>query len=362
MSARYKYRKHRKQGTSQNLKTSLSKKEFFALDPGEFLLGIDIGGTNVKYGLVSVEGEILSSSESNVSFDRYETPIMKTVLKSVKHFLTHRHTNNILISRYGEPLKPKGIGISTTGQIDVEKGIVAGTCGNPPGWQATALKEIFEEKFSLPTTAANDGNCMILGEAWKGAAQNYKNVVGITLGTGLGGGIIIEGKMLSGTRGFAGELGHIPLYAWGKECTCGLKGCAEQYISVSALHRRSHEIGQSFSNARRLCQDIKQGKIHPDLLALFNQWIDDIALFLAGMVHAFNPQLLLIGGGISRQEDLVIRPLQEKVEAAIMPGFRGSVRLQAAELGNKAGLLGACKFWLEQEKEGYFTGSSSAVK
>ena len=147
-------------------------------------LGIDIGGTAVKLGIVNEAGAVLAKAEESVSFDGYRTPILTTVLKAAQAFLAAQ-------SVPAESLA--GIGVSATGQIDSRKGIVAGTCGNLPNYIGAPIKAELEKTFGLPVTVANDANCMTLGEVWVGGAQGYTDVIGVTLGTGVGGGILTGG-------------------------------------------------------------------------------------------------------------------------------------------------------------------------
>ena len=145
-------------------------------------LGVDIGGTAVKLGLVDENGQVVSRAERSVSFDGYKTPILDTVTAAIRDFIAPHDAPALA-----------GIGVSATGQIDSRKGIVAGTCGNFPGWIGVDIKGTLEREFGLPVTVANDANCMLLGEVWAGAAKGYTDVIGVTLGTGVGGGILTGG-------------------------------------------------------------------------------------------------------------------------------------------------------------------------
>ena len=164
-------------------------------------LGVDIGGTAVKLGLVDENGRVLRRAERSVSFDGYKTPILDTVQAAIHEFLT------------ADAPRLEGIAVSATGQIDSRRGVVAGTCGNFPGWIGVDIKGTLERAFGLPVTVANDANCMLLGEVWAGAAKGYTDVIGVTLGTGVGGGILTGGRLLEGARGLGGELGHFRLHA-----------------------------------------------------------------------------------------------------------------------------------------------------
>ncbi|MGY3724882.1 glucokinase [Granulicatella balaenopterae] len=302
-----------------------------------YYLGIDIGGTAVKLGLVRSNGEITNSGTYSVNFDHYKTPIIDTVLKSLESFI---HENTIDLSTI------KGIGVSATGQIDVHNGIVAGTAGHINNWVGTPLKDILQETYHLPVLVENDANCAVIGEHWLGDAANYSNVVMLTIGTGVGGGIIINNHLLSGQMGIAGELGHFPLNAHGKPCYCGNIGCYEQYASTTALVADVKEtlnndphINLEKINGKYIFTQLQKG--NPTISVIVEQWIDNIARGIVGLIHIFNPEAIIIGGGVSQQEELFISPLREKILELTMPCFKKNLIITKASLGNNAGLCGA---------------------
>ena len=304
--------------------------------------GIDIGGTAVKLGIVDETGRVLLKGEESVSFDGYQTPVLTTVRKAAKEFLT---ANSIPVESLA------GIGVSATGQIDSRKGIVAGTCGNFPNYIGSPIKAALEKDFGLPVTVANDANCMTLGEVWVGAAQGCTDVIGVTLGTGVGGGILTGGRLLEGARGLGGELGHYRTHALdGVDCTCGAKGCWERYAATTALVRAAQEKDPAWKDGRAIFAAAEAG--NETVLALLDAWTDEIAQGLAGMVHIFNPQLILIGGGVSAQQKLLIEPIAAKVKASVMPAFAEGLEVCAAQLHNDAGMVGAVYYFRQtMEKE-----------
>ena len=305
--------------------------------------GIDIGGTAVKLGIVDETGKVLCKGEQSVNFDGYQTPVLDTVRKAAKEFLTAQAIPVENLS---------GIGVSATGQIDSRKGIVAGTCGNFPNYIGSPIKAALEQDFGLPVTVANDANCMTLGEVWVGGAQGYTDVIGVTLGTGVGGGILTGGRLLEGARGLGGELGHFRTHALdGVDCTCGAKGCWERYAATTALVRAAKEKNPAWTDGRAIFAAAEAG--NPEVLALLNAWTDEIAQGLAGMVHIFNPQLILIGGGVSAQQKLLITPIAAKVKASVMPAFAEGLEVRAAQLHNDAGMVGAVYYFRQtmEEKE-----------
>ena len=303
--------------------------------------GIDIGGTAVKLGIVDETGKVLCKGEQSVNFDGYQTPVLDTVRKAAKEFLTAQAIPVENLS---------GIGVSATGQIDSRKGTVVGTCGDVPHYIGSPIKAELEALFGLPVTVANDANCMCLGEVWVGGAKGYTDVIGVTLGTGVGGGILTGGRLLEGARGLGGEIGHYRLHALdGVPCTCGAVGCWERYAATTALVRGAQPRNPKWKDGRAIFESAHAGD--PTILALLDDWTDEIAQGLAGMVHIFNPQLILIGGGVSAQQELLIDPVAKKVRASVMPAFAEGREIRAAQLHNDAGMVGAVYYFRQSRGE-----------
>ena len=298
------------------------------------ILSIDIGGTAVKMGLVDHEGAIHARHEASVCFDHYQTPILTTVIREAQAFLAR------------EDAQIEGIGVSATGQVDDSAGAVIGTNGKIPNYEGAQIKRDMEAAFGVPVFALNDANAAALGECFAGRAKGVQNVLMVTLGTGVGGGIVLGGKIFGGTRGIAGELGHFTLYQDGPRCPCGKRGCFESYAATTALVRRAKEAtGEADMNGRIVFSRAADGD--QAMLAVLSAWIDDIAAGISGLVHIFNPQMVLIGGGVSAQEALLIAPLRERVLRSVMPRFAECLQLEAATLGNDAGMIGAARFYLD---------------
>ncbi|MBQ9951171.1 MAG: ROK family protein [Clostridia bacterium] len=300
------------------------------------ILSIDIGGTAVKMGMVDRGGEIHARHEASVSYDGYKTPILTTVVREAKAF-AEKCAAEI-----------EGIGVSATGQVDDRTGVVIGTNGKIPGYEGSKIKDELEKEFGVPAWVLNDANAAALGESFTGGAQGVKNVVMITLGTGVGGGIIIDGKVFGGMRGIAGEMGHFTLYQNGVPCPCGKRGCFESYASTTALVRLAQqETGEENLDGRAVFARAESGDaVMQRVLA---RWIDDIAAGVGGLVHIFNPEMVLIGGGVSAQEELLIEPLRRRVLETVMPRFAEGLRIERAKLSNDAGLIGAAKFYMDRD-------------
>ena len=302
------------------------------------ILGIDVGGTAVKLGVLNRDGTILDRYEAPVNGDGYATPVLTSVLRAAESFL----------SRRGE--KPEGIAVSATGQVDDRRGVVIGTNGGIPGYEGTDFRTALEEKYQVPVHVLNDANAAALGEAFTGGARGCRDAVMVTLGTGVGGGVISGGRLIRGSRGIAGELGHFSIDRNGVPCTCGQRGCFEQYASATALLRMAREASpeEPVRNGLEFFGRAEQGDAA--MRGVLDRWLDGVAAGLTGLVHIFNPEILLIGGGVSRQEELLIVPLRERVLRGLMPRFAENFRLEAAKLGNDAGMSGALKFWLDEEE------------
>lgn len=304
--------------------------------------------TAVKIGSVDEDGTIHATETYAVNFDGYETPILQTVVKSCHNFLEKYREN---ASEYA------GIGVSATGAISTKKGVVEGTAGHIKNWINSPIRQVMEQEFHIPTEVLNDANAAALGEAWIGAAKGKKDVVVVTIGTGVGGGILMNGKILLGASGFAGELGHIPVQYEGEMCTCGNRGCLEHYGSTSALVRKVRWAIQEGAIAgaadtpvdgRWIFAQATTGNVV--VQKILQEWIEVIASALVGFVHMFNPEQILIGGGVSAQEDLFIAPVRSYVMKHVMPNFAKDLEICAAALKNEAGMVGAVYYCIQQER------------
>ena len=281
---------------------------------------------------------IHARKEASVCFDQYRTPILETVLREAELFLAEQQCD------------VEGAGISATGQIDDKRGIVIGTNGRIPHWEGSHLAEEVSARFHVPAFALNDANAAALGENFAGRAKGVENVIMLTLGTGVGGGIILGGKLYSGSLGIAGELGHFTLYADGMTCTCGKKGCFECYASTTALIARAKEkAGSEDLNGKEIFRRAQAGD--RAMLSVLDAWIDDIVHGITGLVHIFNPDMVLIGGGVSVQEQLLMQPLRKRVKAGVMPRFAEHLSIERATLGNDAGMIGAARWYMERSAQ-----------
>ena len=330
-------------------------------------IGVDLGGTFVKIGIVDQTGRILHKFGYPVNLDDYRTSILTTAIESVRTVFESNEFKFIVGDH-----KIEGIGVSATGQIDSDTGIVIGAAGHIPGYQGSHIKDRMQEAFHVKVTVANDADCSLLGECGHGAAKGCQNVVMMTLGTGVGGGILVDGHLLKGVRGTAGEIGHIIINDDGEKCSCGNRGCLEYYASVKALvhtvktatkegrlelslfavpgGNRSVIYDVDGLNAKVIFDCLRSYKDKTDikieeLRGIVDRWDNHIADGLVSLVHIFNPELILIGGGVSEAGEIFIDPIRSKVLSRVMPSFAQRLRISTATLGNDSGIIGAVDYY-----------------
>lgn len=303
----------------------------------KYYMGIDIGGTAIKAGIIDENGKVLYRCLTN-------TP----PLGSSAGFADNIWTTAEKVKEEAEKMQLtlSGIGVSSAGQINTGNGVVIGACANIDNWIGTPIKDTLEKQFSLPVTVANDANCALLAECWLGNGKGYRHVVAYTIGTGVGGGILVDGKLLSGRDGIAGELGHSILFAGGEECTCGNHGCFEKYGSARAfVNKVKTSTGRSDLNGKIIFDEAQAGS--KEMQQYIDEFLEIHANAITGFVHLFNPEIIIIGGGISAQGEILMAPLREKVLKKVMPAFGKDLIITTALLGNDAGMIGAVKNFMD---------------
>ena len=285
------------------------------------ILAIDIGGTMIKYGLVSSDGEILST-------DKIETEAEKgleNILNKIDNIFKRYKENN-----------PVGIAVSGTGQINGIIGKVIG--GNPiiPNWIGTNLVKILEKKYNLPAVLENDVNCVALGEKWIGAGKDLSNFICLTIGTGIGGGIILNNQLFSGENFVAGEFGHILIK----------KGEFEQFASTTALIRLVKERTEKTLNGKEIF-DLEKKEI-VEYQEVISEWIENLTDGLSSIIYCFNPANIILGGGVIGQGEPLINRIKNSLFKKIGSQFKEKLNITQAKLGNNAGMIGASYLLLEK--------------
>lgn len=295
-------------------------------------VGIDLGGTSVKLGIIDDAGNIIAKQEASTPRQKYE--------ETLDLFVE-------LIQETGISLKEiKGIGIGVPGFVDVEKGTIANLVN--VGWKNVSLKDDLEKKLGIPVVVDNDANLAALGEVWQGAARGAKNIICITIGTGIGSGIIIDGKIYHGKNALAGEIGHLPINPLkGNRCNCGKLGCLETESSATAilnyaLRDKNHGVNTIISD-NPTTKDIFDAAKSGDKVA--NEAINNAAYYLglalSQISHALAPEKILIGGGVSKAKEQILNPIKDYFQQFSLTELNEQTEIVLAELENDAGIFGA---------------------
>ena len=308
-----------------------------------YCFGVDVGGTTVKLGFFDEEGNLLEKWEIPTRTQDDGKNILPDVAASILDKMRERGVSREDIT---------GVGIGAPGPVDA-KGTVYVAVNL--GWGTFSLKNELQSLLNLPVEAGNDANVAALGEMWKGGGQGYSNAVAVTLGTGVGGGIIVDGKILSGATGAGGEIGHIHVMDGEQErCNCGNCGCLEQYASATGIVRLAKQkLGQEMRptilnkedvTAKDVFDAVKAGdEVAKEIATVFGKYL---GYGLANLAAVADPAVFVIGGGVSKAGEVLIPYIREPyMERAFFADKK--VKFVLAELGNDAGICGAAKLVLD---------------
>ena len=308
-------------------------------------VGVDIGGTNLKAGLADENGQLLAVQKMKVASITDQQSLAWTIVAMTQE----------LAKSAGVPLDEIAyVGVGVPGTVEIRSGSIGYTCNLP--LRDVPLRKLFHHYLPIPLYIENDANCAALAEYYVGAGRDSKRFVTITLGTGVGAGIIHNGKIYHGANGMAGEVGHTVIQRNGLPCPCGRHGCWEQYASASALKRMTaeavaahpdsilarvvaendgHVSGQSAFIAARQGDPVGQ--------RICDEYVGYLACGIVNVVNVFQPDALAIGGGVSNEADeQLLLPVQRCVERESIPCAKNRrTRIVKAELGNQAGIIGA---------------------
>ncbi len=307
-------------------------------------IGVDLGGTNLKLALISDKGHIIKKISIPTSDFNSKNSLINAITEniiSIYQGLGYKKANII------------GVGIGVPGLVDHKKGIVK-TLTNLEGWNNVELKKILEKRLGLRVFVDNDVNVITLGEYYFRKDRNVRNFIGITLGTGVGGGIILDGKLYRGSTGSAGEIGHVPLNEAGPKCNCGGFACLETYVGNNYIIRdvvARLNSGQKSEIANMVNGDFSL--ITPAIISLavkkndtFSKsiWRDagiKIGIALAGIINFLDVDLVVIGGGLSKAGNILFDSIRATVKERAMKIQSKNVKIEPSSLNDNAGLLGA---------------------
>lgn len=308
----------------------------------KYCFGVDVGGTTIKMGLFDADGNVLDKWEIVTRTENGGVNVLPDIAKAVEDKMAEKSIAKDEVA---------GVGVGVPGPVD-SKGIVH-RCVNL-GWDEFNVNDKLGELVGMPVMAGNDANVAALGEMWKGGGQGHNDLVVVTLGTGVGGGIIINGKMLTGANGAGGEIGHIHVQDGEPDtCGCGNSGCLEQYASATGIVRLAKRelaktdqetvLNADSVTAKDVWDAVKAGDaVAIEVAEQFGKYLGEGLAAVAGVV---NPEAFVIGGGVSKAGEVLLSYVEKNYKPLVFHGSR-DVKFTLATLGNDAGIFGAAKLVL----------------
>lgn len=298
----------------------MSRKLFF---------GVDVGGTFTKAALVDGRSRLIAKARfSSEGF-------------SDKSFFAKTLKSNLgdILARCGFSFaNVGGLGIGVPGPVDFNRGIVL-SLTNIRGWDRFPLSAFLKKYFSASILVENDANCMALAEARLGAARGASSALCVTLGTGVGGGLILDGRIYHSPYFLGGEIGHVPVSAEGPECQCGGRGCLERFVGNRALLKKARALFKREISLEEV--SLLAGKRNAKALAFWGETGNLLGMAIAGVVNVFNPEIVVVGGGVADAGGALLGAIRQAVQGHAMKQLKTKVKIKKAALGNDAGILGA---------------------
>lgn len=305
----------------------------------QFGVGVDLGGSSLKYGICRNDGKIIKTFWTAMDAALPSDKILSALAKAAKTAIRYAQKKDLTVG---------AVGIGTPGCVDSLRGFLIGNTPNFKNWEEVEIKTFLQKELDKPVAVDNDANMMAYGEASFGAGKNFRHLVCVTLGTGIGGGIIIDGRLFSGS-GFCGsEVGHMSIVADGEPCGCGNRGCWERYAATGALVRYYNSLNplEIADNAQQIFEVFAEGD-HLARLAI-ERTVKYVAVGLVNLVNIFNPQAIIVGGGISEAGGDFLDRIHRLVKKSAIQSAVKDLAIVPAKLGNNAGWLGAAASGLKQ--------------
>lgn len=310
-------------------------------------IGIDLGGTNIAGGLVDEDGKLLARNGTPTKAHEGPDAVVGRIAGLIEEL------------RPKAPGKIVGVGIGSPGPLHPTEGFIYST-PNMPGWDNYHLRDRVAEKTGLPVTVENDANCAVLAEAWRGAGRGCRTIVALTLGTGIGGGVVYDGKLVNGPTMSAGEVGHVTINYSGPKCGCGNHGCLEAYCGAAGIVSRAQDLLDKPGTVSLLRDWTEQGKekLTPALISRAADKGDGVALSvlrdtgrllgvgIASLVNLFAPEKVILGGGVAAAGETLFKAVREHVRRYAFAPASQEVEIVPAEMGNDAGIIGAAGLYL----------------
>ena len=298
-----------------------------------YYICIDIGGTSIKYGVLSEKGEIFIDGTVSTKVTEKENFILSDVKKLIRNILDEYRNYEI-----------KGICVSTAGVVNPEKGEIAYAGPTIPKYTGTKIKEELEKEFSIPCEVENDVNCAGLGEYWKGAGKGSNSMVCLTIGTGIGGSVILDGKLLNGIGYTAGEIGYMDVNG------SYIQNIASSKYLVEKVQKEKEEK-EGITDAITGVDIFELAKKGDEIcIAGINEIISNLAVGVRNIIYLLNPEVIVIGGGITAQKEYLEEKIRKEVNDGMISDMFRKTRIELAQQGNQAGLLGALYNFLNKNK------------
>lgn len=315
------------------------------------LIGIDLGGTTTKFAILSLDGEIQQKWSIETDIFDNGIHILPNIIESINHRLNLYNMS---------PEEFIGVGIGSPGSVDINAGTVIGAF-NLNWVDLQPVQEQVEAGTGIKCSIDNDANVAALGEGWKGAGENDSDVIFITLGTGVGGGIIVGGRLLHGVSGCAGEIGHINIDPNGFKCSCGNQGCLETVSSATGVVRLARHLSEEFAGDSKLKEMLDDGREitskdvfeyaeRGDSFALMV--VDKVCFYLGiacgSLGNTLNPSSIILGGGVSAAGEFLRTRVEKYFEKFSFPQVADTTKIKLAKIGNEAGVVGAASLVLQR--------------
>lgn len=317
----------------------------------QFIVGIDLGGTKISTALADRTGKIIAHDYRETRATEGPDAVIGRMLDAARRVIVQAKVKTTQVA---------AVGIGAPGPLDIETGVVVSP-PNLPGWERVFLKQLVEAELGITTFLDNDANAAALGEHRFGAGRGTKHMIYVTASTGIGGGLILDGRLYHGSSGMAGEIGHITVAPYGPLCGCGNRGCLESFASGTAIAREARE--RVARGVPTLIADLAGGdleRITAKLVAeaasqgdaeaqhILTEAMNYLGIGMANLVNLFNPQLIVIGGGLTNIGKTLFEPVRRGIDRHAFSIPAQAVRVVRAELGENAGVLGAVAVALAQ--------------
>ena len=326
----------------------------------QVVLGVDIGGTKAAAGLVNASGEVLLTARRRMVVDKSAEDGLHSVIEAIEAVLANRRARAV-----------SAIGISVPGWVDSQRGVLL-SATNLPCWRNYPLAEKIQQRYKLPTSLANDANVAALAEAVWGAGVGYRNLFYVSLGTGIGTGLVLQDRLYYGRTGAAGEGGHMTIDLHGPQCACGKRGCIEMYASGSAIGARARQLVANSPRTRIL--DLVDGKaaavtsevvgraaLDGDALAneILREAADYLSIWLGDIIDLLEPEVVVIGGGLGELKGAFFNYIRGRLETASVSPSRQQIPILSALYGGESSLVGSAalclprgQVWMERSRQG----------